>query len=154
MVAVGGRCLELATAGLFRHALLDLAAQVDGVILGIGFRDGFQKHAHAGAAVVKGFRDGNNLDADAGQERLIDNAILPGAGEAVKFMHKDHIEGVILVLCVCNHRLKGRALGGTAAGDPGVNINMRRIQQEPVGGGVALQLVQLCVGAELGLFLG
>ena len=152
-IAEHRRALPLAAQRLLGHALFDFLAQVDGVKLRCRFEDRLDQHRHL--LIFDGFRDGDNPDAAAlFEQRFVDDAVLAAAGKAVELVHQNDIKRPRLQLSVGDHLLKRRALGRGTAGEARVDIDVRRIQEQPVIVRIPLQRPALGVRRKLSLIIG
>ena len=151
-VAEGGRTLEPAPAGLLRHAALDLLGQIDGIILIHGLDDGL--HEDAGLVVGEGFADGDDLDAQLPAEHgLVDDAVLPVAGEAGELPEEHRVKGLGFGLGQADHLLKGLALSRVLPADALVQKDKFVGDDIAVGRGILPDLDQLGVRGVFGLIL-
>ena len=152
-IAEGRGGLELSPAGLFRHALPDFLPQVDGVVLCHSLQHGFQNEAHP--VVLQMLGDAHHLDpALPAEHGLVDNAVLPVPGEAVKLVDQDDRKGGRLLFCGGDHGHEGRAGLGPAACDPCVDVDVVGGEGHPVLAGVMVQGPFLGVRGVFGLILG
>ena len=150
-IAVGRGGLDLAAAGLFRHALFDLGAEVDAVGLGEALVNGL--HDARVAALGQRLFDGDHVNAAALEHGFIDHAVLPGAGEAVELVNQDHVEWMVLQLGRADHLLKGRSLVRLASADAFVGVDEAVVQDHAMGRRIFPQLPELGVRAVFGLIL-